>query len=48
MALPPHNAMDRDNLLDDIIVAYLEAVEAGHAPDRRELLTRYPELAAEL
>jgi WD40 repeat protein/tRNA A-37 threonylcarbamoyl transferase component Bud32 len=34
--------------VDAIIAAYIEAVEAGQAPDRQELLARHPELAAEL
>jgi WD40 repeat protein len=34
--------------LQSILVAYLEAVEAGHAPGRNELLARHSELAAEL
>jgi serine/threonine-protein kinase len=34
--------------VDAIIAAYIEAVEAGQAPDRQELLTRHPDVAAEL
>src|SRR5271166_4607613 len=34
--------------VDAIIAAYIEAVEAGQAPDREELLARHPDLAAEL
>jgi serine/threonine protein kinase/WD40 repeat protein len=34
--------------VDAIIAAYIEAVEAGQAPDRQELLARHPDLAAEL
>jgi tetratricopeptide (TPR) repeat protein len=39
---------DRDTLLDEAIVAYLEAVEAGQVPDRGAWLARYPEVAADL
>jgi WD40 repeat protein len=38
----------RSQRVDAIIVAYIEAVEAGQAPDRQELLARHPDLAAEL
>jgi hypothetical protein len=39
---------ERDDPLQSILVAYLEAVEAGRTPDRPELLARHPEFAAEL
>src|SRR5579871_5188340 len=39
---------DRDQRLGEILAAHLEAVEAGHAPDREALLAQHPELAAEL
>jgi serine/threonine protein kinase/Tfp pilus assembly protein PilF len=39
---------DHDQLLDDVVVAYLEAVETGQAPDPPQWLARYPDLAAEL
>jgi tetratricopeptide (TPR) repeat protein len=38
----------RDEWLDEVVVAYLEAVESGQTPDAREWLGRYPELAADL
>jgi WD40 repeat protein len=38
----------RDQRVDALIAAYLEAVDAGRAPDRQELLARHPELAGEL
>jgi eukaryotic-like serine/threonine-protein kinase len=34
--------------LDEVLTAYMKAIEEGTAPDRRALLARHPELAAEL
>ena len=34
--------------LNDVVVAYLEAVESGQSPDAQAWLARYPELATEL
>ncbi len=38
----------RDQRLDEVISGYLEAVASGQLPDRRELLVRHPDLAADL
>src|SRR3954468_3735386 len=42
-----HNP-DREDRLNGVIAAYLEAVESGSRPDRSELLAREPDLAVEL
>jgi hypothetical protein len=39
---------DRERRVDELLTAYLEAVAAGQAPDRQELLARHPDLAPEL
>lgn len=38
----------REERLNDVLGAYLEAEDAGWAPDRTEFLTRYPDLKADL
>jgi hypothetical protein len=38
----------RSDRVDRVILDYLEAVDAGRAPDRRELLARHPDLADDL
>lgn len=39
---------EREQLLDEIVTAYLKAAEAGQAPSREELLARHPDLAEDL
>src|SRR5215831_11542038 len=38
----------RELLLQEVLAAYLQAVEAGRSPDRKEILARHPDLAADL
>jgi serine/threonine protein kinase/Flp pilus assembly protein TadD len=46
---PEHNDVcEPDGGLSAALVACLEALDAGRAPDRQELLARYPQYAAEL
>src|SRR5262249_7022372 len=48
MVLAPCDIRDRNDRLEEAVVAYFEAVESGHTPDRSQWAARYPELAAEL
>jgi tetratricopeptide (TPR) repeat protein len=48
MASATPHLLDRDRHLDEVIVAYLEAIEAGQVPDRQQWLARELDLAAEL
>jgi WD40 repeat protein/serine/threonine protein kinase len=43
-----HEPGDPDTGLENVLAEYLRAVEAGKPPDRKELLARHPDLAAEL
>jgi serine/threonine-protein kinase len=48
MTAQPKNSVSQDRHLAEVIAGYLQAVEAGQAPERAELLARYPELADQL
>src|SRR5437764_14573527 len=48
MAAERAEAVGRAEELDEVILAYVQAVEAGRSPDRAEWLARYPHLAGEL
>jgi eukaryotic-like serine/threonine-protein kinase len=40
-----HNLAERERQLDEVVTAYLKAVESGGAPSQQEWLARYPQLA---
>jgi serine/threonine-protein kinase len=48
MTTEPASSAEREQALDEVLTAYLKAVDAGRFPDRRELLARHPELAPDL
>jgi serine/threonine protein kinase len=43
-----NDTLSRESRLDQVIASYMQALEAGQAPDRHELLARHLDLAAEL
>jgi WD40 repeat protein/tetratricopeptide (TPR) repeat protein len=45
---PAPESSDKDRRLEEVLHAYLQAVDAGRPPDRDELLRQHPDLAAEL
>jgi hypothetical protein len=39
--------MERNQRLQDVVLGYLQAVDAGQATDQQDLLARHPDLAAD-
>jgi WD40 repeat protein len=48
MAAEPTASYAPDQRVDEVLAEYLQAVQAGRAPDRKEFLARHPELTADL
>jgi WD40 repeat protein len=48
MAAPSPETRSQEDLLDEVLHSYLQAVDAGQGPDREELIRANPGLAAEL
>src|SRR5262245_58430749 len=48
MAAPSPETCPDEELLDEVLHSYLQAVDAGQAPDREELIRANPEVSAEL
>src|SRR5437899_847995 len=44
----PSAASQREDQLDEIVLAYLKAVDAGETPDHQAILARHPDFATEL
>src|SRR5882724_3138455 len=42
------DSVDREQRVNEVLLEYVEAVQAGQTPDRRQLLTAHPEFRAEL
>jgi len=48
MISKPTDSLERDQRLQDVVLAYLQAIDAGQKPEQQDLLARHPDLAADL
>jgi WD40 repeat protein len=48
MTADPDDSAGREKRLEEILHAYLQAADAGEAPDQQEVLRQHPDLASEL
>src|SRR5262249_28448845 len=48
MANQTDDSPSREQRLQDILLGYMQAVDAGQMPDRQDLLRQHPDLAADL
>jgi hypothetical protein len=48
MTADPNGVSTREQRLQEVLAAFYEDLEAGHAPDRQALLTYHPDLAGDL
>src|SRR5437868_15369491 len=48
MDIEHNDVSERERRLDEVLGSYFEALAAGGAPERQELLARHPELASDL
>src|SRR5437870_1824308 len=48
MTIEPDDSASREQRLHEILHSFLQAVDAGQAPDRQEFVRQHPEFAAEL
>jgi WD40 repeat protein len=48
MSVEPHDSATREERLQAVLHEYLQAVDAGRAPDRDRMLAQHPDLAAQL
>jgi tRNA A-37 threonylcarbamoyl transferase component Bud32 len=48
MSIPSNDTISREQRLEAVLLAYLQAIDAGKAPDREALVRQHPDLADDL